>query len=293
VETTMNLVIQQGPEAGRQLSLERGLLIIGRGQDCDLVLADTQASRHHAEVRRFGDQWLVVDLGSTNGTYLGDVRLPANEARNLPLGMPVTIGDTRFVLEPERVAESPPLPPSLADRAIELPLETRPARAWSVVTWVARGIVGLSAVALVAGSLGAWLQVDVTVPLLGRVVDETLTGPESGQGALFLGVAGVAMLLVVLDVAMARWGLAAGLGEALAGLAAGASSGLTAYRYYTLGQEQHLFGFSLLELYEQYASRVVTVTIRPALYLAVAGLVGVIVGGVLRVIIASLQPADS
>ncbi|WP_169454370.1 ATP-binding cassette domain-containing protein [Catelliglobosispora koreensis] len=43
---------------------------IGRDADNDVVLADLQVSRHHSEVRRVGDTYQVVDLGSRNGTYL-------------------------------------------------------------------------------------------------------------------------------------------------------------------------------------------------------------------------------
>lgn len=43
---------------------------IGRDADNDIVLADLQASRHHAEMRRLGDAFNIVDLGSRNGTFL-------------------------------------------------------------------------------------------------------------------------------------------------------------------------------------------------------------------------------
>jgi hypothetical protein len=286
----MKLVIQQGPEAGREISLERGLLVIGRGQDSDLVLQDTRASRHHAELRRFGDQWLVVDLGSTNGTFVGSVRLPPNEARPLLPGAQVTIGATSFALELERVAE---LPPSPAEAALEVPTEVRAIGAgWSAAAWLARALVAAGGAALIAGSLADWLRIQVTVPLLGTVVDKTLTGADSGQAYLFLAVAGVALLLIVLDVASARWSLAAGLGQALVSLAAGAATALDAYRYYRLGEEQRLFGFSLIDLFQQYASRVVKVSLQPGFYLAVAGLAAIILGGVLRAIVATLQPSD-
>jgi FHA domain/Domain of unknown function (DUF1707) len=48
----------------------RTRLTIGRSRDCDLVLSDSTVSRHHAELRRIGPDWLLADSGSTNGTRL-------------------------------------------------------------------------------------------------------------------------------------------------------------------------------------------------------------------------------
>ena len=53
---------------------------VGRQHDCTIVLADPNVSRHHAEVRPSGDGFVVVDLGSTNGTKVNgatDRRAPA------------------------------------------------------------------------------------------------------------------------------------------------------------------------------------------------------------------------
>ena len=46
----------------------RAVFTIGRAHDCDLPLTDMTVSRYHAELRRSGDEWLLVDTGSTNGT---------------------------------------------------------------------------------------------------------------------------------------------------------------------------------------------------------------------------------
>lgn len=82
----MYLTVQEGAEAGRRIRLDRGVLTIGRAMDCDWALTESQASRHHAELRRYGDQWLIVDLGSTHGTFVGGVRLQPEVARPLPPG---------------------------------------------------------------------------------------------------------------------------------------------------------------------------------------------------------------
>jgi FHA domain/DUF1707 SHOCT-like domain len=59
----------RGPRIPR-LVLPRGrdVFTIGRARDCDLALPDMTVSWRHAELRRAGGEWLLVDVGSTNGT---------------------------------------------------------------------------------------------------------------------------------------------------------------------------------------------------------------------------------
>ncbi len=48
---------------------------IGRARDCDLVVAHSSVSAHHAELHQTGSQYRIVDLSSTNGTFVNGVRL--------------------------------------------------------------------------------------------------------------------------------------------------------------------------------------------------------------------------
>ena len=59
------LVLPRGP---------RTVFTIGRSPDCDLCLGDLTVSWHHAELRRSGEAWVLVDLGSTNGTRVNGWR---------------------------------------------------------------------------------------------------------------------------------------------------------------------------------------------------------------------------
>ena len=64
------LIMQEGQGAGRSWPVEKERVIIGRSEDCDVVLAERQVSRHHAQIRRLDNQHVLEDLGSKNGTYV-------------------------------------------------------------------------------------------------------------------------------------------------------------------------------------------------------------------------------
>ena len=64
------LIMQEGLEAGRSWPIEKDRVIIGRGEDCDVVLRERQVSRRHAQIRRLDSQHVLEDLRSRNGTYV-------------------------------------------------------------------------------------------------------------------------------------------------------------------------------------------------------------------------------
>jgi pSer/pThr/pTyr-binding forkhead associated (FHA) protein len=73
-------------------------LIIGRADKCHIVMDDTYVSQVHARIFSRGDNYMVEDLGSTNGTYLNRRRITAPS--ELQRGDRVKIGKT--VLEARR-----------------------------------------------------------------------------------------------------------------------------------------------------------------------------------------------
>ena len=75
----------------RTWPISKEAVVIGRMDTCDVVLPDPGASRRHAEIRREGDEWVMVDLGSTNGTLVNGKRL--NRHRLAP-GDRLLIGET-------------------------------------------------------------------------------------------------------------------------------------------------------------------------------------------------------
>ena len=70
-------------------------LTMGRHPDNDVVIEDARASAHHAEIRAQGDSFVLVDLGSTNKTKLGDGK-PLGKGEAIPLspGLVACIGKT-------------------------------------------------------------------------------------------------------------------------------------------------------------------------------------------------------
>ena len=60
---------------GDRVPLGEYVVGIGRQHDCTIVLGDPNVSRHHAEIRPSGDGFMVVDLGSTNGTRINGNRI--------------------------------------------------------------------------------------------------------------------------------------------------------------------------------------------------------------------------
>jgi uncharacterized protein YraI len=66
----LQLVVHAGPLAGKGFPIVKDTLTFGRGADNDIVLDDTQVSRNHAQLVRQGDEIILEDLGSTNGTLV-------------------------------------------------------------------------------------------------------------------------------------------------------------------------------------------------------------------------------
>jgi pSer/pThr/pTyr-binding forkhead associated (FHA) protein len=92
------LVVTAGALKGTSLDLAQQQITLGRANDATLVLNDDYASSRHARIFPQDGQWIVEDLGSTNGTYLD--RQKVTRPMPVPLGVPIRIGKT--VLELRR-----------------------------------------------------------------------------------------------------------------------------------------------------------------------------------------------
>jgi pSer/pThr/pTyr-binding forkhead associated (FHA) protein len=88
------LVVKRGPNAGSRFLLDRATTSAGRHPESDIFLDDVTVSRRHAEFRRDVGEFVVVDVGSLNGTYVN--REPVDTAV-LANGDEVQIGKFRLV----------------------------------------------------------------------------------------------------------------------------------------------------------------------------------------------------
>src|ERR671924_331665 len=82
---------------GNEHAIDKQSVVIGRSKDCDVRVADPNVSRRHAEVRQEGTTYWLVDLGSTNGTFVNGVKV--SRARKLTPGDLVRVGETDFRFE--------------------------------------------------------------------------------------------------------------------------------------------------------------------------------------------------
>lgn len=113
---SLTLEIVEGPGASRQFAVS-GPLVIGRDPSADVVLNDTQASRHHARLTPSAQGAVVEDLESTNGTFVNDneVHGPAEVGPNDELMVGVTVMQLRTQQDVARQASAVrPVPPALA-----------------------------------------------------------------------------------------------------------------------------------------------------------------------------------
>ena len=69
-----------GRKTMRVFDLDQTSIVVGRGEDADILIDNPSMSRRHAEFRQESDGWVVQDLGSSNGTFIGEERLEGPRA---------------------------------------------------------------------------------------------------------------------------------------------------------------------------------------------------------------------
>ncbi len=85
-----------------EFDVDKDITIVGRDENCDLVLNDPKVSRRHLKIIAEDDTTIrVLDMGSSNGTYVNEVK---TDSKTLKYGDEVIVGNTKlkyFLTEPE------------------------------------------------------------------------------------------------------------------------------------------------------------------------------------------------
>ncbi|HEY7829129.1 MAG TPA: DUF3662 and FHA domain-containing protein [Solirubrobacteraceae bacterium] len=82
---------------GRRVLVPPPGAVMGRSRECDIVLDDAGVSRRHAEIRPTEEDWVLADLGSTNGVRINGRALRGKHA--LQLGDRIELGNTELVFD--------------------------------------------------------------------------------------------------------------------------------------------------------------------------------------------------
>ncbi len=90
------LVLKFGGTVLKDVQLEKSVMTIGRKMGNDVVIDNQAVSGHHAKVVQEGGTFFIEDTGSTNGTFLNDVRV---EKRRLQHGDQIRVGKHVLVFE--------------------------------------------------------------------------------------------------------------------------------------------------------------------------------------------------
>ncbi len=98
--------VTRGPDKGREATMQGGRLVMGTDPECDLVLTDTSASRRHCELAAEPSGLVLRDLGSTNGTFVADLRI---EKATLPPQTILVVGRNQVTVCVQHEREERPL----------------------------------------------------------------------------------------------------------------------------------------------------------------------------------------
>jgi pSer/pThr/pTyr-binding forkhead associated (FHA) protein len=88
----LRLIMRRGPTPGAVFELREDEITIGRGSKNDIIIRDNEVSREHARLVRHGDSYELVDLNSSNGTFINGQRVVTRWM--LRPGMILELGDT-------------------------------------------------------------------------------------------------------------------------------------------------------------------------------------------------------
>lgn len=172
-----SLVTIKGPNLGQRFPLLGDSLLIGRQEDAAIVLESLAVSRHHARILCQDGEYLVEDIGSSNGTFLNGQRIlgptPLTEGDELQIGP--------YVLNLRSDPPTPPAPPLLPDPIVRAEVSVAPS---SSTLLGQNAAYKLQVVLEIAQHLGHTLEMG---PLLGRLLEHLLRlFPQADRGMVLL-----------------------------------------------------------------------------------------------------------
>ncbi len=74
-ERRCRLVVLSGPETGKVVDVTKSPFLVGKGEECDLVLTEPTVSRNHFQIESDSGAFVIRDLGSTNGSWIDQFRI--------------------------------------------------------------------------------------------------------------------------------------------------------------------------------------------------------------------------
>jgi pSer/pThr/pTyr-binding forkhead associated (FHA) protein len=117
----LSVVIRSGDlKAPATITFDAPRIVIGRGEGCEVRLPDPSVSHRHASIRQRGTDYVIVDEGSTNGTFAGPVRLSPQAPRVVRSGDLVRVGRIWLELRVEQAPPTPNLQASTREIALSL-----------------------------------------------------------------------------------------------------------------------------------------------------------------------------
>ncbi len=150
---SFELVVESGTQSGQRFALNRPLISIGRASDNDIVLQDPMVSKKHARVILQGNNYLVEDLASSNGTIVNGQKVSSqilNEGDRLYLGetnLTFKAAAPATVTTPMAAAGAVPVAPAM----VVPPVAEAKAGSPKKGAWIALGAVaGLAVLAGIA-----------------------------------------------------------------------------------------------------------------------------------------------
>jgi pSer/pThr/pTyr-binding forkhead associated (FHA) protein len=101
----LTVIVRSGDlETEASITFDAPRIVIGRGDGCEVLLPDPSVSHRHASIRQRGTDYVVIDEGSTNGTFIGPVRLSPQAPRVVKNGELVRVGRIWLELRVEQAA---------------------------------------------------------------------------------------------------------------------------------------------------------------------------------------------